>query len=110
MHGSSANSSRFDSDADHEGVFINTMLGDSTGWRYHLPLTTSRAAYARALAIWKGQPGKLAILSGAMFNDGSMNISRPLEISVTDIDSLIQDNVPPQGPTPIQIYYPHLGS
>jgi hypothetical protein len=84
------------------------MLGDSSGWRYHLPLTTSRPAYARALAIWRGQPHKLAIISGAAYDDASKNLSRPLELSVLDVDELIRDNVPPQGPTPLQVYYPQL--
>jgi hypothetical protein len=51
------------SDADHSGVFLNTMLGDSSGWRYHV--TNARACYSRAMAIWRGHPKKLAIFSGA---------------------------------------------
>lgn len=94
------------SDADHSGVFINTMLGDPSGWRYKV--TDSRPSYSRALAVWRNQPRKLAIISAASFDDAETNKSRPLTLDVMDLETLIAANPPPEGPTPIQIYYPKL--
>ncbi|KAK5169359.1 uncharacterized protein LTR77_005334 [Saxophila tyrrhenica] len=94
------------SDADHSGVFINTMLGDETGWRYKV--TEARPAYSRALAVWRNQPKKLATISGAMYGDGETNRSRPLSLWVEDLEGLVRQNPPPEGRTPIQIYYSQL--
>lgn len=93
------------SDADHSGVFLNTMLGDPSGWRYHL--TDARPAYSRALAIWNGQPHKLAIISGAGFNDAANNLSYPLTLDVVDLEVLIRDNPPPEI-SPLEVYYPNI--
>lgn len=76
------------SDAHYSGVFVNTMLGDSTEWRYKL--TGARDAHSRALAIWNGQPHKLDIISGAGFNDGRNNITNPLTLNVSDPDRLVR--------------------
>ena len=94
------------SDADHSGVFVNTMLGDESGWRYKV--TDARACYSRALAIWSGQPDKLAIISGAAYDDAADELSRPLSIWVEDLQGLVNANAPPEGPTPLQVYYPKL--
>lgn len=76
------------SDAHYSAVFVNTMLGDSTGWRYKL--TGARDAYSRALAIWNGQPHKLDIISGAGFNDRRNNITNPLTLNVLELDCLVR--------------------
>lgn len=94
------------SDADHSGVFINTMLGDPSGWRYKM--TDARPSYSRAMAIWRNQPNKLAIFSAAAYDDAATNKSRPLTLDVMDLEVLVAANPPPEGPTPIQIYYPKL--
>lgn len=96
------------SDADHTGVFVNTMLGDPTGWRYKL--TGARDAYSRALAIWNGQPNKLAIISGAAYGDSQNNITNPLTLNVLNLEELIWQNPPPDPVTPLSIYYPDLGN
>ncbi len=82
------------------------MLGDESGWRYKQ--TYARPAYSRALSIWRNQPHKLGIISGGTYDDGAVNKSRPLSIWVTDLDALVRLAEPPEGPTPLQIYYPDL--
>lgn len=94
------------SDADHYGVFTNTMLGAEDQWRYHH--TEHMPSYSRALAVWRNQPEKLAIIDAAAYDDAATNISRPLRISVMDLEAMVRENAPPQGPTPIQVYYPDL--
>ncbi len=96
------------SDADHSGVFTNTALGSESEWRYRV--TDGRSAYSRALAIWRGQPHKLAIISGAGFNDAATNLSRPLSISVTDLEVLIRTDSPPLGPTPLEVSITYFGA
>lgn len=63
---------------------------------------------SRALAVWRDQPEKLAIIDAGAYDDADKNISRPLRLSVMDLEAMVIENAPPQGPTPIQVYYPDL--
>ncbi|KAJ7584606.1 glycoside hydrolase family 93 protein [Mycena floridula] len=76
------------SDADHEGVFMNTKAGQPDQWELHD--TPQPPAYSRALAILNDNPDHLMILGAGVYGNTP---AYPLWTSVVSVTETLKKGV-----------------